>query len=74
MHVYDYCLMYSYKRDIEDKSHGQIGKIIMGNTDKFEVIANTYDTSERIHSKIFYTGSKIFMGHDASLFIVDSQK
>lgn len=27
-----------------------------------------------IQSKIFYTGSKIFMGHDASLFILDSQK
>lgn len=27
-----------------------------------------------IHSKIFYTGSKIFMNHDASLFILDSQK
>lgn len=25
-----------------------IGEIIMGNTDKFEMIANTYDTSERI--------------------------
>ena len=27
-----------------------------------------------IQSKTFYTGSKIFMGHDASLFILDSQK
>ena len=27
-----------------------------------------------IRSKTFYTGSKIFMGHDASLFILDSQK
>lgn len=27
-----------------------------------------------IHSKTFYTGSKIFMGHDASMFILDSQK
>lgn len=27
-----------------------------------------------IQSKIFYTGSKIFMKHDASLFILDSQK
>lgn len=25
-------------------------------------------------SKTFYTGSKIFMGHDASMFILDSQK
>jgi ubiquinone/menaquinone biosynthesis C-methylase UbiE len=27
-----------------------------------------------IQTKTFYTGSKIFMGHDASLFILDSQK
>jgi ubiquinone/menaquinone biosynthesis C-methylase UbiE len=27
-----------------------------------------------IQSKTFYNGSKIFMGHDASLFILDSQK
>ncbi|MCY7559877.1 MAG: class I SAM-dependent methyltransferase [Paenibacillus macerans] len=125
--------------------------LIMGNTDKFEMIANKYDTSERIQiakvssntnifmaqvllhihdvelvlsrlyevlnesghllivdfnknekivsdmvhngfdqaeltdmmtkigyrdiqSKTFYTGSKIFMGYDASLFILDSRK
>ena len=29
---------------------------------------------KEIHSKTFYTGSKIFMNHDASLFILDSQK
>lgn len=27
-----------------------------------------------IQSETFYTGSKIFMGHDASMFILDSQK
>lgn len=27
-----------------------------------------------IQSQTFYSGSKIFMGHDASLFILDSQK
>ena len=27
-----------------------------------------------IQSKTFYNGSKIFMGHDASMFILDSQK
>jgi len=27
-----------------------------------------------IQSKTFYTGSQIFMGHDASMFILDSQK
>lgn len=27
-----------------------------------------------IQSKTFYTGSKIFMGHDVSMFILDSQK
>ena len=27
-----------------------------------------------IQTKTFYTGSKIFMGHDASLFILDSKK
>lgn len=27
-----------------------------------------------IQSKTFYTGSKIFMGHDSSMFILDSQK
>ena len=29
---------------------------------------------KNIQSKTFYTGSNIFMGHDASLFILDSQK
>ncbi|WP_407312245.1 class I SAM-dependent DNA methyltransferase [Desulfosporosinus sp. SB140] len=29
---------------------------------------------KEIQSKTFYTGSKIFMNHDASLFILDSQK
>ncbi|HYE11859.1 MAG TPA: class I SAM-dependent methyltransferase [Patescibacteria group bacterium] len=28
---------------------------------------------KKIQSKTFYTGSRIFMGHDASLFILDSQ-
>ncbi|KGE19390.1 hypothetical protein [Paenibacillus wynnii] len=83
----------------------------MGNTDKFEMIADSYDISERIQiakvssdaireylgdakrksaidfgcgtglvgyrdiqSKTFYTGSKIFMGQDASMFILNSQK
>ena len=27
-----------------------------------------------IQSQTFYTGSKIFMGHDASLFVLDAQK
>lgn len=27
-----------------------------------------------IQSKTFYSGNKIFMGHDASMFILDSQK
>ena len=27
-----------------------------------------------IQTKTFYTGSKIFMGHDASMFILDSKK
>lgn len=29
---------------------------------------------KEVQSKTFYNGSKIFMGHDASLFILDSQK
>lgn len=29
---------------------------------------------KEIQSKTFYTGSKIFMNHGASLFILDSQK
>lgn len=29
---------------------------------------------KNVKSKTFYTGSKIFMGHDASMFILDSQK
>lgn len=29
---------------------------------------------KNIQSKTFYSGNKIFMGHDASLFILDSQK
>jgi SAM-dependent methyltransferase len=29
---------------------------------------------KNVQSETFYTGSKIFMGHDASMFILDSQK
>jgi hypothetical protein len=57
----------------------------MGNTDKFKMIANGYDPENltaimtkigyrNIQSKTIYTGSKIFMGHDASMFVLDSQK
>lgn len=31
-------------------SNGMIGEVIMGNTDKFEMIANRYDTPERIQT------------------------
>lgn len=57
----------------------------MGNTDKFEMIANVYDTPERSHiakvssdqeirSKTIYSADKIFMGQDASMFVLDSKK
>ncbi len=57
----------------------------MGNTDKFEMIANVYDTPERSHiakvssdqeirSKTIYSADKIFMGQDASMSVLDSKK
>ena len=61
----------------------------MGNTDKNELVKqfvhNGFNQIElasimtkigykNIQSKRFYTGSKIFMGQDASMFILDSQK
>lgn len=50
-----------------------------------EIVHNGFDQTElanimtkigykTVQSKTFYTGSKIFMGHDASMFILDSQK
>jgi len=50
-----------------------------------EIVHNGFEQTELVNimtkigyknaqSKTFYTGSKIFMGHDASMFILDSQK
>jgi len=36
-------------RETSDRTVKENGEVIMGNTDKFEMIANVYDTPERIH-------------------------
>ncbi len=86
LHINDIELILSRLYDILNKN----GHLLIVDFDKNQTIVsgmvhNGFDQIELagimtkmgykdIHSKIFYTGSKIFMGHDASLFILDSQK
>ncbi|SHK14311.1 class I SAM-dependent methyltransferase [Desulforamulus aeronauticus] len=58
-----------------DKNEKIVSDMVHNGFDQIELIDSMTKIGYRdIQSKTFYTGSKIFMGHDASLFILDSQK
>lgn len=58
-----------------DKNEKIVSDMVHNGFDQIELTEIMTKIGYRdIQSKIFYTGSKIFMGHDASLFILDSQK
>jgi ubiquinone/menaquinone biosynthesis C-methylase UbiE len=86
LHIKDIELLLSRLYKILEEN----GHLLIIDFDKNEKIAsdmvhNGFDQTElkevmtkigyrNIKSKTIYTGSKIFMGHDASLFVLDSQK
>jgi ubiquinone/menaquinone biosynthesis C-methylase UbiE len=86
LHIKDIELLLSRLYEILEEN----GHLLIIDFDKNEKIAsdmvhNGFDQTElkevmtkigyrNIKSKTIYTGSKIFMGHDASLFVLDSQK
>lgn len=58
-----------------NKNEEIVSDIVHNGFDQIELIDIMEKIGYRnIQSKTFYTGNKIFMGHDASLFILDSQK
>jgi len=58
-----------------DKNEKIVSDMVHNGFDQIELAEIMTKIGYReIQSKTFYTGSKIFMGHDASLFILDSQK
>jgi len=58
-----------------DKNKEIVSDMVHNGFDQIELTERMTKIGYReIHSKTFYTGSKIFMGCDASLFILDSQK
>ncbi|MEA4903214.1 MULTISPECIES: class I SAM-dependent methyltransferase [Clostridia] len=58
-----------------DKNEKIVSDMVHNGFDQIELTDIMMKIGYRdIRSKTFYTGSKIFMGHDASLFILDSQK
>lgn len=58
-----------------DKNEKIVSDMVHNGFDQIELTEIMTKIGYRdIQSKIFYTGSKIFMGHDASMFILDSQK
>lgn len=58
-----------------DKNEKIVSDMVHNGFDQMELTEVMTKIGYRdIQSKTFYTGSKIFMGHDASLFILDSQK
>jgi hypothetical protein len=63
---------------VHDETINEIGNV-------YDMVHNGFDQAKLadimtkigfrdIQSKTFYSGSKIFMGQDASMFILDSQK
>jgi len=86
LHINDFDLVLSRLYETLEKD----GHLIIVDFDKNEKIAsdmvhNGFDQAELtdvmskigyrdIQSRTIYTGSKIFMGHDASLFVLDSHK
>ena len=58
-----------------DKNEKIVSDMVHNGFDQLELTDIMAQIGYRdIQSKTFYTGSKLFMGHDASLFILDSQK
>lgn len=58
-----------------DKNEEIVSDMVHNGFDQIELTDTMTKIGYRaIQSKTFYTGSKIFMGHDASMFILDSQK
>lgn len=58
-----------------DKNGGIVSDTVHNGFDQKKLADIMLEIGYRdIQSKTFYTGSKIFMGQDASLFILDSQK
>ncbi len=86
LHINDFDIVLSRLYETLEKD----GHLIIVDFDKNEKIAsdmvhNGFDQAELtdvmskigyrdIQSKTIYTGSKIFMGYDASLFVLDSHK
>ncbi|MFF2019221.1 class I SAM-dependent methyltransferase [Paenibacillus sp. NPDC058177] len=86
LHIADYELVLSRLYDVLNEG----GHLLIVDFDKNENVAsdlvhNGFQQDEltgkmtkigyrNIQSKTFYTGSKIFMGQDASMFILDAQK
>ncbi len=86
LHIKDFDLVLSRLYETLEKN----GHLIIVDFDKNEripsdMVHNGFDQAELtdvmtkigyrdIQSKTIYTGSKIFMGHDASLFVLDSHK
>jgi ubiquinone/menaquinone biosynthesis C-methylase UbiE len=58
-----------------DKNEEIVSDMVHNGFDQIE-LADTLTKIgyKNIQSKTFYTGSKIFMGYDASMFVLDSQK
>ncbi len=86
LHIQDVALVLSRLHEILNES-GQLLIIDFDKNQKIvsDMVHNGFDQSELadvmtkigyrgIQSKTFYTGSKLFMGQDASLFILNAQK
>lgn len=58
-----------------NKNHEIVSDMVHNGFDQIELSGIMTKTGYRdIQSKTFYTGSKIFMGQDASMFVLDSKK
>lgn len=58
-----------------DKNEQVVSQMVRNGFEQSELAAiMTKIGYKSVHAKTFYLGSKIFMGQDASMFILDSQK
>ncbi|MDQ1911140.1 class I SAM-dependent methyltransferase [Paenibacillus sp. GD4] len=86
LHIHDVELVLSRLFDVLNEG-GHVLIVDFNKNEKItsDLVHNGFDQAElagmmskigyrNIQSQTFYTGSKIFMGHDASMFILDSQK
>lgn len=86
LHIHDVELVLSRLYEVLNES-GHLLIVDFNKNEKIvsDMVHNGFDQTELtdmmtkigyrdIQSKTFYTGSKIFMGYDASLFILDSRK